>query len=67
MMPRDPVVLEARFASLRLCVPGGWTDLQVLEFAEDEHACGALSGWRIRGERVACLDGDGMAHVVVGI
>jgi len=64
---RDAVILEVRFGSLRLCVPGGWTDIQALEFAEDEQPCGASSGWRIRGERVDCRDGDGMVHLVISI
>lgn len=66
-MARDPIVLEVSLGSLRLCVPGDWTDLQVLEFAEDEEPCGAKCGWKICGERLACRDGDGMAHVIVGI
>ena len=64
---RDPVVLDSRFGWLRLCVPGGWTDLQALEFAEDSEPCGASAGWRIRGERVGCADGDGFVHLVVAL
>ena len=64
---RDPVVLESKFGSLRLCVPGAWSDLQILEFAEDSEACGALSGWKIRGERVSCAEGEGFQHLVVAL
>ena len=63
----DPVVMQANFGSLRLCVPSDWSDVQVLEFAEDEEPCGARSGWKVRGERVRCADGNGMVHLVVGI
>jgi len=64
---RGPVVMTSRFASLHLCVPGGWTDIQVLEFAEDEQPCGASQGWRIRGERLSCAEGDSFVHLVVGL
>jgi hypothetical protein len=64
---RDAVVIEAKFGSLRLCVPGAWSDAQALEFAEDSEPCGASQGWRIRGERVGCKDGDGFVHLVVSL
>jgi len=67
VLVRDPVVMSATFGSLRLCVPSGWTDLQALEFAEDSEPCGALSGWRICGERVGCAEGDSFVHMVVGL
>jgi hypothetical protein len=64
---RDPVVIAATFGSLHLCVPGAWSDVQALEFAEDEQPCGASAGWKIRGERVGCKDGDSMVHLVVSL
>lgn len=64
---RDAVVTIVKPYSLQVCVPSHWSDLQALEFAEDEEPCGTRSGWKVRGERIACLDGGGMVHLVVGV
>ena len=64
---RDPIVIDSRFGSVRICVPASWTDLQALEFVEDSVPCGARSGWKVRGERKTCADDQDMIHLVVGL
>lgn len=42
---------------MQVCVPEGWTDDQVKEFAERENPCGTENGWIIRKEGDAALTG----------
>lgn len=42
---------------MQVCVPEGWTDVQVEDFANKENYCGTKSGWRIRREGSKLLDG----------
>lgn len=42
---------------MQVCVPAGWTDEQVKEFADRENMCGTENGWHIRRQGDAALAG----------
>ena len=60
---------------MQVCVPGGWSDDQIIEFAEREYPCGTARGWQIRRngdkllngdpERVPCSKRHGHVHVML--
>lgn len=60
---------------MQVCVPEGWTDYQVIQFAESQNPAGTTSGWQIRREgnellagcpeRAACEKRTGHVHIVV--
>ena len=68
-------VVRHSLLSLQVCVPKGWSDDQVLGFAEGAQPCGTENGWFIRREgddalkgmpeRVPCLERDGFVHVML--
>ncbi len=43
---------------MQLCVPMGWADEQVLNFAAEKNPSGTETGWQIRREGDPALDGD---------
>jgi hypothetical protein len=43
---------------MQVCVPAGWTDAEVKEFADRENLCGTDNGWHLRKEGDAALAGD---------
>lgn len=59
----------------QVCVPVGWTNAQVNEFAERENPCGTEHGWQIRRygdsalkgalERVKCEANPGYVHIML--
>jgi len=51
-------VLNAGILSMQVCVPIGWTDCQVLIFANCANECGTENGWCIRKEGDRYLKGD---------
>lgn len=71
----QPEVTMYGVLDMQVCVPYGWTDEQVLEFAEREFPCGTKCGWFIRRqddpalagarERVWCTKRDGFVHVML--
>lgn len=64
----EPTLLQMQgLLHLQLCVPGEWTDEQVVDFAEQEQPCGSSGGWSVNlgAKRVPCADGGGMIHVIV--
>lgn len=63
---RDPVVTMLNALALQACVPGEWTDDQVLELCEATFAANAFAGWRVKS-RVQCAERDGFAHVLVTV
>lgn len=60
---------------MQVCVPIGWPDDHVLEFAEHANPCGTEHGWSIRKQHDEALDGDdervpcdrkvGFVHIVL--
>jgi hypothetical protein len=60
---------------MQVCVPEGWPDNKVVQFAEAENPCGTEGGWQIRrqgseylegcDERVACEDRTGHVHIML--
>ena len=61
--------------NMQVCVPVGWTDEQVIAFAEKEYPCGTEHGWSIRRqgdkalagklERVHCESRSGFVHIML--
>lgn len=69
-------VTHAGILDMQVCVPGEWTDEQVIDFAESQYPCGTSSGWGIRkqgdpslagqNERVKCQGGpEGNVHIML--
>ena len=60
---------------MQVCVPEGWSDGQVVSFAESKYPCGTDHGWAIRGqghrslngdnERVKCSGREGFVHIML--
>ena len=71
----DPQVTHTGAIDMQVCVPKGWTDKQVTEFAEHNNPCGTTSGWQIRREgdpalmdckeRTPCDDRNGAVHIML--
>lgn len=78
-MEHEPIVTRIGLLDMQVCVPGEWTDEQIVEFANRENLAGTTNGWQIRrqgdpalggtNERVPCAaparDGAGFVHVVL--
>jgi len=74
--PNLPVVTKTGALDMQVCVPAGWSDEQVREFAELENPSGT-GGWHIRkqgdeallgaDERVPCRERNGMVHVMLDV
>lgn len=68
-------ILSNRGLSLQVCVPKGWTDEQVIDYAEKEVPCGTSTGWGIRRQgdkalagadkRVICTDDPNKVHIAL--
>lgn len=54
----NPQVLKHTPLSIQICVPKGWTNKQVKEFADQKVLCGTSNGWTIRKEGDPALKGD---------
>lgn len=60
---------------MQVCVPAGWTDEQVKEFADRNNLCGTENGWQVRREgsellngqpeRVQCEGQPGFVHIML--
>lgn len=60
---------------MQVCVPKGWTDEQVKDYADNANLCGTQSGWHIRragdialsgcAERVQCQDDPNFVHIML--
>lgn len=51
-------VLKYGFLDMQVCVPGDWTDEQVVDFAQTKFPCGTEHGWAVRKEGSKYLAGD---------
>lgn len=59
----------------QVCVPAGWDDDQVLDFANAQNPCGTSTGWKIRREgnpalkgypeRNLCEHDEGFVHIML--
>lgn len=68
-------VTKRRGLAMQVCVPTGWTDEEVLQFASISNPCGTMNGWQIRrqghealkgdDERVDCHDREGFVHIML--
>lgn len=68
-------LLRAGALDAQICVPEGYSDAQVIVFAESAYPCGTADGWQIRrqgdpllagaDERVPCARHAGHVHVVL--
>jgi len=68
-------VTKIRALDMQVCVPKGWSDNQVIEFAEKENPCGTRNGWFIRkqeserlagsDERVQCEKNKNNCHIIL--
>jgi hypothetical protein len=47
-MMSQATVTRQGVSDMQVCVPGDWTDAQVIAFAEREYPCGTQNGWQIR-------------------
>jgi hypothetical protein len=54
---KSGMVLRAGVFSMQVCVPKGWTDKQVEEFANEENPTGTSSDWKIRRQGDPALHG----------
>lgn len=72
----EATVTKRGALDMQVCVPSGWTDEQVKEFADRENECGTENGWSIRRdgdkalagapERIACEGGPaGNVHIML--
>lgn len=50
-------VIKAKGLAMAVCVPSGWTDEQIKEFADGENPAGTQNGWHVRKEGDECLRG----------
>jgi hypothetical protein len=53
----EPVVTKKSALDMQVCVPNGWTDEQVKEFADRDNPCGTTGGWAIRKQGSGALAG----------
>jgi hypothetical protein len=44
--------------SMQVCVPVGWSDIDVKQFADHVNPCGTEHGWHIRRQGDPALHGD---------
>lgn len=51
-------VIRKGVLDCQVCVPSGWSDDLVIEFANREYPCGTSAGWVIRREGSELLNGD---------
>jgi len=51
-------VIRVGMASMQVCVPDDWNDIQALIFANRNNPCGTKRGWQIRKIGDELLDGD---------
>jgi hypothetical protein len=74
-IPEGPMVTNENLFHLHVCVPEGWTDDQIVKFANRERLCGTTNGWQIHREadykdgegheRVPCDGRVGYVHVIL--
>ena len=60
---------------MQVCVPEGWTDEQVKDYADRTNPCGTENGWHIRRQgdralagadkRVPCARKKGYVHIML--
>lgn len=70
-------VTRAGALDMQVCVPGDWTDVQVVGFAEKDNPCGTTHGWCIRKEgeellqnqpeRNPCAQCEGYVHIMLDV
>lgn len=63
------------FLSMQVCVPVGWDDHAVKQFADRENLCGTENGWFVRKEgdkalagspeRAQCESRPGFVHIML--
>ena len=53
----EPQVVKRSFLSKQVCVPGTWTDEQIIEFATQDGPSGTEKGWTIRRQGDPALIG----------
>jgi hypothetical protein len=71
----EPAVTQRGVFDMQVCVPMGWTDAQVVAFANHNNQCGTTGGWVITRdgarvlqgdpERAGCTDRVGYVHVML--
>jgi hypothetical protein len=71
----EPVVTRCGALDMQVCVPEGYPDWRVLEFAEEQNPCGTTGGWQIRREgskylagapeRNPCDEREGFVHITL--
>jgi hypothetical protein len=57
-MTAAATVTKVKLASIQVCVPSGWTDEQVVSFADSKQPTGLDHGWSIRKQGDPALQGD---------
>ena len=55
---QEPELTRQGALDMQVCVPKGWTDAQVVAFANRANWSGLDAGWQIRKEGDPALDGD---------
>ena len=71
----DPQMTRCGAVDAQACVPEGYTDAEVVAFAESRYPSGTELGWRVRKEgdrflegapeRVPCAERSGYVHVML--
>lgn len=73
----DPQLTRNGLFDSQVCVPAGWTDEQVVAFANAINPCGTTNGWQLRKqadgekdqpgyqERVPCDGRPGYVHIML--
>lgn len=51
-------ILKMTGLAMRLCVPGNFTEEQIVEFAENKNPCGTSHGWELAKEGHLSLEGN---------
>lgn len=74
-MKKDPQVTYSGMFDMQVCVPKSFSNKEVLEFASKANPCGTTSGWSIRkqgsadlqgkDERVECQGRKGYVHIML--
>lgn len=71
----EPEVTHTGIFDMQVCVPKGWTDKRVTDFANAMNPCGTSLGWTIRKEgrkdllgdpeRQPCTERKGYVHIML--
>ena len=75
MKKYKPAVTMYGALDMQVCVPAGWTDEEVIKFANASNPSGTEHGWGIRRqgdealngmpERTPCKDRKGFIHIML--